>query len=515
MSKFIPKVLLLGNENEIPNDLPEFKIVGKIEIRNESNWFFNGIQIALQDLLKRNFDYILCTNYKIYERSKHRFYAAGLPIGSVITQQFFKRHVSNSMYVITENVMQLTRSLERIEYEDPNFKTILDADSYFYRNGIFDFPDQFFNMTRSIDKKFSIESICDENLDPIFENIYTRQFKSLDEIKLRFYDLILLAAERSLDEWISILHWAIESSNRIICFIHETSPALASLTKISIDRGKISWRQAFRGFWLEIKIDRENDARIWVTTHKKCFMPELPAGYQWILGGRKISNLDLGIQSDDTGENVSELNLKINELTALYWVWKNCPTDFVGFAHYRRFFVLPSDGEFPIRTWGEHIATIDELIDLLRDCDVILGKVTEWQDSLTKSFDEIDGDNGMDVGYRIFLKHFRRIHPEYLATLEKTETRNRMFTNTMIFTRWKFFDAYCEWLFSFLIPATVEFDDSKYTNGFETRIMSCIGERMLTTFLTQNHIRFKTVTIALGSQESFDPKNFAPRIFII
>ena len=503
--KFIPRVVIFGNKNELSNDLPEFKIVEEL----------NENQIEPHDLLNKNFDYILCTNYGIYERSKHGFHDSGFPIGSMITQQFFKRHVSNSMYVITENVIQLARTLERIEHEDPNCKTILDADSYFYRNGVFDFPDQFFNTTRSIDKKFSIESICNENLDPIFENIYTRQFKSIDEIKLRFYDLILLTAERSIDEWISILHWAVESSNRIICFINETSPALASLTKISIDRGKISWRQAFRGFWLEIKIDRENDARIWVTTHKKCFMPELPAGYQWILGGKKISNLDLGIQSDDTGENVSELNLKINELTALYWVWKNCPTDYVGFAHYRRFFVLPGNGEFMLGTWGEHIATIDELIDLLRDCDVILGKVTEWQDSLTKSFDEIDGDNGMDVGYRIFLKHFRRIHPEYLATLEKTETRNRMFTNTMIFTRWKFFDAYCEWLFSFLIPATVEFDDSKYTNGFETRIMSCIGERMLTTFLTQNHIRFKTVTIALGSQESFDPKNFAPRIFII
>lgn len=60
-----------------------------------------------------------------------------------------------------------------------------------------------------------------------------------------------------------------------------------------------------------------------------------------------ISNLQAGAAvaekkiadiSDDTGENISVLNPYYNELTGLYWVWKNTDFDFSGICHYRRRF---------------------------------------------------------------------------------------------------------------------------------------------------------------------------------
>ena len=43
-------------------------------------------------------------------------------------------------------------------------------------------------------------------------------------------------------------------------------------------------------------------------------------------------------QTDDTGDNISELNRYFNELSCLYWLWKNTEYKYTGICHYRRLF---------------------------------------------------------------------------------------------------------------------------------------------------------------------------------
>lgn len=81
--------------------------------------------------------------------------------------------------------------------------------------------------------------------------------------------------------------------------------------------------------------------QILVAAHKKFPMPTA-AGYLPVLvGAKKNYKADIPYQRDDEGDNISEKNPNYNELTAIYWAWKNLKdVDAVGLVHYRRLFSI-------------------------------------------------------------------------------------------------------------------------------------------------------------------------------
>jgi hypothetical protein len=77
---------------------------------------------------------------------------------------------------------------------------------------------------------------------------------------------------------------------------------------------------------------------IYIGTHKKTIIPKsdwlIPIG----LAGYKD---EVVVKADSDGDfSISKLNRNYCELTGLYWLYKNCNDDYVGYCHYRRFFVL-------------------------------------------------------------------------------------------------------------------------------------------------------------------------------
>ena len=52
-------------------------------------------------------------------------------------------------------------------------------------------------------------------------------------------------------------------------------------------------------------------------------------------------------ESDAGGDDISCLNPLLNEMTSIYWFWKNKQLpDYVGFNHYRRFFPRESISDY-------------------------------------------------------------------------------------------------------------------------------------------------------------------------
>ena len=69
--------------------------------------------------------------------------------------------------------------------------------------------------------------------------------------------------------------------------------------------------------------------RPWPITNNSIYVP--------VHVGRACTSLNLNIQGDDSGDNISSKNSLYCEMTAVYWGWKNIEADYYGLFHYRRF----------------------------------------------------------------------------------------------------------------------------------------------------------------------------------
>lgn len=218
---------------------------------------------------------------------------------------------------------------------------------------------------------------------------------------------------------------------------------------------------------------------------------------------RKLLSDDPGLKwmidnmiGDDTGENISLQNPAYNELTSLYWAWKNYDKlddpDYIGLMHYRRHFVL-KDGEIKVYGINEMESPYyfdyinyspEKLLELLEDCGFIchLGKV----DGIYKHYLANHRIEDMELALKILgekYPQYSKLAREYMAQ----DIGN--FCNMFIFPKEMFFE-YCEFIFSIL----EEF--SNRTDISEKRFF--ISERLTGIFIyekMQKGLKYKVLPI--------------------
>ena len=88
--------------------------------------------------------------------------------------------------------------------------------------------------------------------------------------------------------------------------------------------------------------------KIGIAYHKQCTFYESDMFIPIQVGAAR-SNSDFGIQKDSDGDNISFANAYCSEMSASYWLWKNCDADYKGLFHYRRF--LSFRKQCPMKRW--------------------------------------------------------------------------------------------------------------------------------------------------------------------
>lgn len=208
---------------------------------------------------------------------------------------------------------------------------------------------------------------------------------------------------------------------------------------------------------------------IYVVKHRPYDMPELPDGYRTICVG---GYTEPGAIDCRDGENIERLNTKINELTAFYWLWKHTDDPIIGTAHYRRF--LADDG----------ILTMQRAEELLRDYDIIchdFGITARVRANVACS-----GVLGGEAAIGIVERH---LPPEYEAAFDKVMNGNHYRICNLLATSREVFDAYCEWLFSFIIEAADEYRFRIGCGPQEKRAVGYVAEALLSVWLEKNELR--------------------------
>ena len=190
---------------------------------------------------------------------------------------------------------------------------------------------------------------------------------------------------------------------------------------------------------------------------------------------------------DDIGDNISNKNPYYSELTGHYWIWKNdtsLPDDIIGTVHYRRYFSEPV-----IESEEENELLSEETINrLLQDNDFIICGIPTDYDT-TKSDDESAystyGENHIIEDLDNALKHVKILFPDLYETINhEVRHSGSMCLCNMMITRKKYFDEYCNFIFTVFkqLEYDIDFDDQNH-QGYNQRVFGFLSERLFRPWL--------------------------------
>lgn len=239
--------------------------------------------------------------------------------------------------------------------------------------------------------------------------------------------------------------------------------------------------------------------RIYVIGHKLFDLPVQDRLYQPLLVGGKVEDNSIpeGWLSDTEGSSISEKNPLYNELTGLYWIWKNTDEDIVGICHYRRYFTTNVGKVKNLLLKRKDILISEEnILKKLERADIILHNKTFFKKSNVSQAVATDREELINLNkiHPLAIKMVSNIInekcPEYCPAFRKVMNSKSAHLLNMFISRRKVLNDYCEWLFPILFKIETELNAEQRIKH-KDRMIGMIAERLLDVWVVKNRLKVK------------------------
>ena len=228
------------------------------------------------------------------------------------------------------------------------------------------------------------------------------------------------------------------------------------------------------------------DVKVISASHKPYWMPPDPLYLPLHVGAEGKKPLGGRFIPDNTGENISAKNANYCELTGLYWAWKNLDCEYLGLAHYRRYFTA-------LRGTNDRrdVLTLDQARMLFADesLDAVLPeKRNYWIESNYSQYVHAHHAEDLDVTRVIISEKY----PEYLGAFDRVMKKTDGHRFNMFIMKKDSADRYCEWLFDILFELEKRLDISSYSAN-DKRVFGFVSERLLDVWIETNHVKYRDI----------------------
>lgn len=229
-----------------------------------------------------------------------------------------------------------------------------------------------------------------------------------------------------------------------------------------------------------------------VATHKPYRMPQDSIYLPLHVGAALHPEILLDVQSDNTGDNISEKNEYYSELTALYWMWKNQHSAYKGLVHYRRLLGSTSLRKRLFqRDPYKRIITAVEIQRIFQETDIVVAKRRNYYiETVYSHYSHTFGPEQFDLCREIL----KEKAPRYVAAWDHSMASRGAHLFNMFVMESSRFDEYCEFMFSILTEMEERLPPSQY-DAFNARYLGRVSEVLLDPWLGTNGYDYRELPV--------------------
>lgn len=202
----------------------------------------------------------------------------------------------------------------------------------------------------------------------------------------------------------------------------------------------------------DVKLSEERKERTWITP---------------LQAGAALTDKRIAEVTDAGGDNISAKNPYYNEMTGLYWLWKNTNLDYSGICHYRRQF----ESDVAWRYLWEDKADVILPMPALVYPD-LSGYYLNW---------------GEKAYYEMMLLVIKEKHPDYYETAIWCAEHPIFYPNNIFIAKREIVESYCEFAFS-----VIDEVEERMKNYEGTKQKRCwLSEHVTTIYFMKHHENYR------------------------